>query len=343
MNAEATWTPLRIVVLASIVSVLGLVVGSRGVDVGTDTVQYIGNFGELKFCQCLDPIFEPGFQLLTLTLAELGASPRVYLMSLSAAGLLLVFAVSRSVGLLAEDFGLERNTVADWTLMLFLVSPFFISSQINLVRQGLAALLVINGLFAWLRSRHAVAVALFGLSVSIHFTAVMLIALLSLVGLSLRWLLGITLGLALLYLAGMSETLLRSASALTGLGIYEAVALYADWADYRAGVRRDFLVFSLGLAAVILLGMRSCRDSGARQLVAIHLKVYLLWLWPFFLLGFANFANRYAFNAWLYFSVAGAGLLAAGTGPQISREARLFGVVGCAAVGAVFARLGVQL
>ena len=153
--------------------VLAMFVGTRNLSVGTDTINYQAYFASTQSCMCLNPPFEPGFQVLTMVVAALGVGSAVYFFVLSLAMFFIVNAIAaemcRQAGYGTESARLFRYLI----LALFLISPFFVTANINVLRSGISGLLVVYALLALSDRRWKAYLAVSALAVSIHYSSLL--------------------------------------------------------------------------------------------------------------------------------------------------------------------------
>lgn len=196
-----------------------------------------------------------------------------------------------------------------WILIFLFISPFFVSANINAIRQGLASLFVFFAMFALVERKWRSFFLYSIVSISFHYFSGVLVLLSLALFFSLPFLLMITGGLSVIYGFGFSEVIVKFVSDLTGLSIYSFVMDYMAGAEYRSGVRFDFLMFSwfwvVFFLAVSVFFLKSEQRRSFRHLV----KIYLILLIPFLLFGFGNYSNRYLYPAWLFLPFIMGGLI----------------------------------
>ena len=108
---------------------------------------------------------------------------------------------------------------------------------------------------------------------------------------------------ALLYLSGLSEKIIHTLSSLTSLDVYAMVNNYGPVGyKSKSGVRWEFAIFTLMVGALFDLLSRYYFTKDHREIFRPLLKVYWVFVLPFFLLGFARFSDRYLLCGWLFLS-----------------------------------------
>lgn len=288
-NARALLS-LMLIVMACVF--VDMVVGTRGVNVGTDTYVYASFFHELHGGY-VRTRFEPGFLIISRLLSATGISIDGYQSALCA--ILLVVAVIASrhyFTYLGSERGFLTFLIA--CLMFLLISPMFVNASINAVRQGLAALPVFTALMAFHRRQWRTFIFYGALATSFHYSSLLYIAFAPLLLLPLKWLRVIAALAFVAYCTGLTMIVVRSAAPF----IYNAVMDYRLGAEYRSGVRIDFAVFSIFWYLLPFLLARMVRTPFATR-IKDSTAVYLVMLLPFFLVGWGNFSNRYLLSVYL--------------------------------------------
>lgn len=287
---------------------LAFIVGNRSTYVGTDTENYMYFYDQVIACNCSPAGFEPIFGFLARGLAILSTEVDLLFICISFLQLFLLVAMSRQ---LSQYLGFERNDyrVILLTVAFSFLSPFFMAAQINIIRQGVAALAVCSAIIAMAEKRLRPALIWGVLAIGFHFSAVLYIAVLPLFYLKFRNRAVIFGLLVCCYTLGLSEILIRIVSETLNISLYSLVANYGVEADYRSGVRIDFLLFSLApIAGAIILHINSTSVLFRERIKRIG-ELYSLLLLPFLLLGWGGYSDRYAFGAWMLLPGFGAVLM----------------------------------
>lgn len=287
---------LSVILLVPVFLFTDLVVGTRGIDVGSDTAVYAMVFHEMRH-SLAQSRFEPGFLLLTRFVSGLGVSLQVYQCVLFGLLLLATVLASRKY---FDYLGSSRGflTFLSASLMFMLLSPMFVNASINAVRQGLASLPVFIALLAF-HQRQWRDFFIFGVIAScFHYSSLVYLACAPLLLLNLKFLRVVAILGFIAYCSGLTLVVVRAAAPF----IYDSVMDYELGSKYKSGVRIDFALFSIFwyLLPLMLAGLvrkpysQRLKDSTA---------VYLVMLLPFFLLGWGNFSNRYLLSAYLAISL----------------------------------------
>lgn len=285
-------TVLSLMLLAVACVFTDVLIGVRGLDIGTDTYNYA-----TYFLSSRDAIaatrFEPGFVLVTRMLSATGMSVHDYQMALFAILLITAVVAARHYhDYLGDDRG--YLTFLSAGLMFLFLSPMFVNASINAVRQGLAALLVFTALLAFHRKQWRSFFVYGVLASSFHYSSLLYLAFAPLLLLSTRFLRVVAAGAFVAYCCGLTLIIVRA----TVPFVYNAVMDYELSSSYRAGVRIDFAVFSIFWYLLPLVMARLVREP-FRTRIKESTAVYMVMLLPFFVLGWGNFSNRYLLPAYL--------------------------------------------
>ncbi len=283
---------LSLMLIVAVCLFVDIVVGSRSIDVGTDTYVYAGFFHEIRGGP-ISTRFEPGFLLITRVLSLSGFSVEAYQSILFGILLLMAAIASRKYfDYLGSTRGYLTFLVA--CLMFLLISPMFVNASINAVRQGLAALPVFTALLAF-HQRQWRSFFIYGvIATSFHYSSLLYLAFAPLLLVNLKLLRIAAIVAFIAYCTGVTQIVVRAVAPF----IYNAVMDYSLGAKYKSGVRIDFAVFSIFWYALPFM-----LNSIVRKPYSTRIKdstaVYLVMLLPFFVLGWGNFSNRYLLSSYL--------------------------------------------
>lgn len=278
------------------------VVGTRSLDIGTDTSVYAGFYQTIGHT-AIHTRMEPGFVFFSWLISQLGLGVVGYQVSLFALLLLIAFvACLKYFNYIGGGRGFMVFLTA--AVMLLFVSPMFMQGAINAVRQGLAALLVFSALISFHRRQWFQFLLFGGIATSFHTSSLMYLACAPALFMSprnLRWLAAIAF---FLYVSGLSMTLVQSLVP----SLYVFVQEYAANPDYRSGVRVDFAVFSIFWYLLPQMLAPMIRES-RREAIVGSAAIYLVMVLPFFAVGWGSYSNRFLLPAWLSASLIIAAVL----------------------------------
>ncbi|WP_162935002.1 EpsG family protein [Pseudomonas cavernae] len=292
-----------VLLIGGLLLVVALATGFRPVEVGADTRLYSQLYQELldgeESLYKLDVIYNATAEFFS----AVGLSHGLFFSFVSSLSLFFFYSSLFKFNAYFQQSDVDAGLFI-YGLLFLLCSPVFFSAQVNVIRQGVSCLALIYFYSCFLSGRYgflfffSAVIALGFHSSSILFVGVA-------VGLifSYSCVLIFVLILAFAYSLGVSESLVRAFSTLSNFDIYSKVVEYGAMEGYRAGIRLDFAAFSCVLGLFLDLLSRLFLSVTQRTLFQGCLKIYWLFLIPFFIFGFGAFSDRLLLNAWLFFSV----------------------------------------
>ena len=283
---------LSLMLIATACLIADVVVGLRGINVGTDTHAYAGVFLAMRD-GFIATRFEPGFVLLTRLCSATGMSIEAYQAVLFGLSLAAAMLASRRY---FDYLGGTRDYLTFLTagLVFLFLSPMFVNGSINAVRQGMASFLVFAALLSF-QQRQWWRFFLYGLlASSLHYSSLLYLAFAPVLLLNLRLQRIIAVVAFLAYGSGLSMILVRAFVP----ALYGAVMSYSPGATYRAGVRLDFAVFAMFWYFLPYVASRLVRSPFSER-IRQGMTVYLVMLLPFFTVGWGNYSNRYLLAPWV--------------------------------------------
>lgn len=292
---------LSLILLAAAAAFGCWVVGTRGLDIGTDTSVYAAFFERLD--RPVVTRLEPGFVFVSYLLNRIGLDVTGYQTALFALLLLTVVLASRRY-FRYLDATRGYLTFLAASLMLLYLSPMFVNASINAVRQGLSALLVFASLLCFQRRKWWPFLTYGAVAASLHLSALLYLAFAPMLFLRAGTLRYAAAAAFLLYCTGLSLVLVRALVP----PLYQFVMTYTFDPDYQSGVRIDFALFSIFWYALPLVLAPLVRHP-QRERIKESSAVYLVMLLPFFAIGWGYFSNRYLLPAWLATSLVLAAIL----------------------------------
>lgn len=279
---------------------LSMLVGSRDLSVGTDTKTYVQIYESILNSSPLIE-FEPGFQALSSIAAAMTLTTFGYLFLLSFTQFLLLIFISTRLAFML-DYGNKKQAYSFLLLSCFIVSPFFLSAQINAIRQGISALILIYAAISFLEKKTVQYLVWAAIAIIFHYSAIIYGLLIVLLMFGHKRILFITITLFFLYILGATETLVEIFSNISGLPIHTYIIEYVALNGYRSGIRLDFAAFSLILPLFCLGLVKILLPSNFRRFAAV-MNIYFIFMIPFWIFGWGDYSNRYAFNAWLFMPI----------------------------------------
>lgn len=303
------------------------VLGYRSIEVGIDTINYMGIFLSRESCNCIGGL-EPGFEFFIYPMALLGFSSEAIFTVISLFIFIITFLIIHK---LVEYYFLDIKTrsfkIKLTVFFIFLFLPFYFQIHVNAIRQGMSLLILLLAFTYVLNKNYSASFWLALISIGFHYSAVLIVPFYlvffhSKIEANKKFLISmfVFLCLVVVYATGFSEYIIKSFSFFTGLPIWSAVSQYAHESSYKAGVRYDFLAFTfLVIAPVAFFAIK--KESFKDLSVFLFLSTF-----PFLLLGWGAYSNRYIFNTWIYAFIFLILLLVIRL-PKLSKVPYFFGVL----------------
>lgn len=288
---------LGLMLIAAVCLFADLLVGTRSIDTGTDTYVYAGFYHALQQHGAVSTRFEPVFYYLSVALAGTGMSLIAYqaIMFLLMIGTVVV-ATRKYYDYLQSDA--TYLTFLTASLLFLFISPVMVNASINVVRQGLASLLIFTALLAF-QQRQWRAFFLWGLlATGFHYSSVLYLLFAPVLLMKDRIQRLIAIAAFLAYCSGLTMLLVR----VLVPGVYALVMAYEPTTLFRTGVRLDFAVFSL-FWYLLPYVLAPLVHEPARLLIKRGTAIYLVLMLPFFAVGWGSFSNRYLLPSWLSVSL----------------------------------------
>jgi len=294
INARAM---LGLMLIAAVIVFADLLVGTRSIDIGSDTYVYAGLFHAMGHQGLVVSRFEPVFYYLTALIAWLGVSLTAYQSTLFLVMMGTVVVATRRYYAYLDSEGRYMTFLVASLLFLF-ISPVMANATINVVRQGLASLLVFTALLCF-QQRQWRAYFLWGLlATGFHYSSVLYLLCAPALLFKPRLLRAVGILAFLAYCSGLTMLLIRALVPAA----YTLVMKYDGSATYHTGVRLDFAVFSL-FWYLLPYGVAWLVREPVREQIKRTTAVYLVLMLPFFAVGWGSFSNRYLLPAWLSVSL----------------------------------------
>lgn len=271
-------------------------VGSRSLEIGSDTETYAGFFESLDH-GVPDTRLEPGFAYLSYGLRLLGLGVPGYQAVLFAL-LLLGVAIAVRINHRAFPPTQAYATLLCASLLWLFVSPMFVNASINAIRQGLAAPLVFAALLCFQQRRWWGFALLGAIAASLHVSSLLYLACAPALLLRPAALRAVAALAFLAYISGVSMKVVGMVSPT----LYSTVMEYTANDNYRAGVRIDFAVFTI-FWYLLVLAVSPWVQPAARKPLQDAASAYLVMVLPFFMIGWGYFSNRYLLPGWLAVSL----------------------------------------
>ena len=277
---------------------LALVIGYRPLSIGSDTLGYVAYYNSLVTKLLLNSYFEYLFDFIARVIAYLDLPynfffPAVALIS----SVSIMFLALKLYDYLEDSFSYYRILLL--LLSLLLISPFFFLSEVNVIRQGTAIGILFLSYLMFLESSWGGTLFLAFIALSFHYTIIFyLLGLPLLYCLSYTSIMRIGIILSLAYLTNINQYLLQHVPYF-----YNKIISYGILASYKRGTRYDFLLFTVGIGIVAHFLSKYLLNKEGQDKVFPLLSIYWILAFPFFIVGFGAYSDRYLLPCWLWISV----------------------------------------
>lgn len=275
-----------------------LFAGSRANVVGVDTQNYIYAFQAYLMHGGVD--YEYLFALLMRISAWVTNDSSEFLLLIALVNSVFYILLFRSLASLApkKNWHLVQITCA----ALLVCSPFLWVGYTNILRQSLATPFIIISFLALSQKRYFLYVLSAGVAALFHNVGVLFLIVAPVVIFPRRTFHIITVGLVVGYVSSLNQAIVSTFFPFVDVAFGVDLDSYGEKADYRAGVRYDFLAFSLFiyfLAVFFVKWMRFLSVEWERGFKILS-DVYLVLLFPFLMIGHIPFSDRLLSPAWVF-------------------------------------------
>lgn len=285
---------------------IAVAVGLRPTFVGTDTIHYMERFRYFVDYRFNVVNYEWLVGNLALFSAGFTDSPRLFFTLLAGVDGLLVGLLAKKL-VQTSRINIQWQPMVMWLAISFFLSPFFLAVTVNVIRCGPALLLVYILYIALSHKKNLWQIPLLLLLIGgFHRVSLVMVVFAPAVFLRTRSIGVLTIVLCLAYLTGAGQWIIQWFSSLSGFDVYTKIIGYPDYehpATYLVRMRWDFAAFSIvmGAGAQILAGFLLTAEE--QQVFLPLAKIYWILTWPFFMVGFGPYSDRFIYPAWLFLSI----------------------------------------
>ena len=287
---------LSIALFAPIFVVLGVMVGTRDLSVGTDTIRYAGIFYNIEF-YIGRPTYEVGFIYLTYMLSLISGRVEFYFFA--------VFAIFNAALLLTAKIVIDpKGRVEHYMIIfgLFLLSSWYNTSSINGLRQGLSLAFLYLALALLCNRKLMQSACISVVSLGMHISSVMVAPFLPVLRLRDSTVFAVFSISALLYATGISRIIYDAVAAL-GLGsLQRRMSSYDTGPEEWYGFQLGFFIYTVFWGVGYFLAARFLEGAGrARFMVAW--RIYCMLALPYFYLAHFGYSSRFSLVCWMFLPI----------------------------------------
>lgn len=299
-----------IILLSSIVSFF---IGNRFVDIGRDTEQYISKFDKYSSIEYVFDGFEIGFSLLMHLFSKYTSSVEFFFFFISfliTSVYLFVFNRIFVGNFNKKSFGFGGMI---FFFSLLLMSSWYITMTTNGLRQGIALVFLYYGLVDLFYDNKKFKFLIFYiLSISFHYSVLAVGPFLLLKYIRFRYTFALWFLIALGYVYGLNEIIIRFISEKFNLPIYNFIKYYSLERGVTSGglyngFSTNFFIYTVFWPIILLIILKVRFKVKSSKIiwekVITLIKIYFLLSLPYFIFGFGPFSNRYAMLALFFVPV----------------------------------------
>ncbi len=286
----------------SLLGVILIAVASRPFSIGSDTLDYV--FYYTRLINNFLPNYDYEFLFSAISkVTAFFAFPTPFFFAIISLINCCSFVVLAKMLIVYLNQSIESYKLLLLLFFFLCVSPFFFSTQVNVLRQGLAITVLLIFYISLLNKSHFLSLALVALiSLGFHKTSIIYLFLFPLFYFSYIYVLRMTLVLFCIYISGAGRSILYYCA----FALYDKITNYGALSNYKQGIRYDFAFFSLGVGLLFhFLNKYYLQDLEQKRFSSL-LKIYWMLILPFFIFGFGPYSDRYLLPAWVYISVLAA-------------------------------------
>lgn len=274
----------------SIIIIISAIVAFRDYSIGADTLTYVENYiSNASFIG-----FEPLFRILIKFFNLITVDPTLFFG-------FVCFLITMFYYKTYEE--LEYNHKIYYTLILFsllLFSSWYISAVTNGLRQGIALVILYYSFVKYfLNKKYFIFIIFLLLSIFFHYSIIIVIPFLILYHLlSFNKLFILWFVIGVFYIFGINEIIFYNIMNIFGQNeIFLKIKNYAgsESVAYH-GFNWNFFIYTIFFPLISII--ISYSRNNFKHLPIVLIKIYMVLCLPYFIFGFANYSNRYAFIAW---------------------------------------------
>lgn len=280
-------------IIILIILLLSFFIGTRDLNVGTDTLAY-NNFFIYTNSNIETRISEPFFLLLAKTSYLFSDDFKLFAIIVTFISCLFYFLFYYLI--LKKDIisTNQKYYIIYVSFIIMIISPFFWNSQLNVMRIGIAIPILFLGSYFLYLNKPVKALLFFISSILFHFSMILFLPFIFMVYLKEKKLVVIFVLLSILYISKLGEILFNILS--NNLVSLEALQYYLNNATnergYKNGVRLDFYIFTLFFFLLSYVNRKYSKSSN------YLFKLYTVLSFPFLIIGFINFSDRIIMISW---------------------------------------------
>jgi hypothetical protein len=278
---------------------LSILIAFRDYSVGIDTSTYAKYFVNAAEIEGLSATkFGLSYKLYMQFVSIFSNSPQFFFFTVS---LFISMLLYLSYAELLKDKGYSYIIIF---ISLLLLSGWYITEITNGIRQGMALVILYWSIFKYLKNDRYFLFAVFlFIAIGFHQSVYLILPFLLLYKIKFKYTLFIWAILAVAYVIGLNENIVKYMSDLLNVNTYKFIKYYSlldksmsGFGNYE-GLRWDLFLYTIfwPLLYFFIYGKRS-ND----EVFSFIVKTYLILSMPYFVFGFGPYSNRYAVIGWFF-------------------------------------------
>lgn len=294
-----------IILISSIVS---LFIGNRFLDVGRDTEQYLSKFEKYSSIEYAIDGYEIGFSLLMHLFSKYTSSAEFFFFFISFLITSIYLFIFNRIHI--RNFNKESFSLGGMIFFfsLLLMSSWYITMTTNALRQGVALVFLYYGLIdLFYNNKKFKFLIIYLISISFHYSVIFIGPFLFLKYIRFRYTFALWFLIALGYVYGLNEIIIRLISEKFNLPVYDFIKYYSLQRGVISGglyngFSTNFFVYTVFWPLTLLIILKIRFKVKSSKIIWEHIltliKIYFLLSLPYFIFGFGPFSNRFAMLAW---------------------------------------------
>ncbi|MEG2832321.1 MAG: EpsG family protein [Bacilli bacterium] len=281
---------MRFLIFLILFIFLGFFVGARTDLIGSDTITYRFFYYNYQYVS-----YEFLFQALIESLASNGFRAEVFFFSIFILNFIVIYFLIQQVSLY---IGIKRTLPFYFLSFSFLLwSSWFEVAVTNALRQGLSLNIALLSLLFFLRKRYLFFSFFFIISLLFHKSSFLVLIVPFLLVLPMGKILFIFLLLNIMYVTGWNELIVSGLLGRYGVILFSEDS-YTNVIMYK-GFQFGLFIYSVfWVFTYLFLSKYVNLDVKLKLNISKIVKVFIILSFPFYLLGYLPFSNRYAFLFW---------------------------------------------
>jgi hypothetical protein len=290
-------------------AVVSFFIGIRFLDIGKDTMEYIGHFEKFSINNIFGK-FEIGFSILMYLFSNFIPSVELFFFFISfiTTTIYLYFFKKIYIRNFPNDSFKFGKTLIFFSLLL--LSSWYITLTANGLRQGVALAILYHALFElFFNNNKFKFLILYLVSCLFHYSVLLVAPFVLFYYLRFRLVFAIWIITALGYLYGINELIVQAISTKFNLPVYDFIKYYSlptETEKSRGGLYVGFnlgffiytVFFPLLLMVLLKVKLRLKTSTIVMRNVYNLLKIYFILSLQYFVFGFGPFSNRFAMLSW---------------------------------------------